>query len=368
MIISLFYLIILIDISYNFEPPENLENLVKIYTSSDSISLEKPVITWNHNVFYIGGVLKAFDYENRGFFGPNIFYPYGDNSYIKPLQQGSFIHSDSIFFTKDCQLRIYIEKGRNTFKNLEYQVDFKELNQNGCYDSLRMYYDHYTHFTAVYNINFNKIIVFNIHQAYNQGYRNNIIKVTMKGKIKQALIYSKGDISDMESVLIGIDAYGQINFWNIKGYCNWYTSIWYSLTSNDLIKSFNSRYITPYFDQDIAILMQKNKLLFVNHDDFHLFDVEKLEYIKSQNLLIKGVSSLLGLKDGNALVGTDNGYLYLITLKNNSVKMLDKRRLCYNRIYTLSSIENCIPDTKSCYKFAANCGNLIIFEIKNPNN
>ena len=65
MIISLFYLIILIDISYNFEPPENLENLVKIYTSSDSISLEKPVITWNHNVFYIGSVLKAFDYENR---------------------------------------------------------------------------------------------------------------------------------------------------------------------------------------------------------------------------------------------------------------------------------------------------------------
>ena len=34
----------------------------EIYSLSDSISIDKPIITWNHNVFYIAHVLKAFDY------------------------------------------------------------------------------------------------------------------------------------------------------------------------------------------------------------------------------------------------------------------------------------------------------------------
>lgn len=370
-IISLFYLIILLHYSLNsneIDPPKNLQKIKKICYPTFKIStIDKPFITYDNIFFIANNVLNAFNYNYLGFLNrPNIFYPYGDNSFIKPLNQYSTPPNFySSFFTKDCYLRVYNENGKNTFNHLEFQRYFQKLNKNGCYDSLRIYYDNPTRFMAVYNINSNKIIVFNYLQDFWKHNDNTILEVEMKGNIKHAFIFSKGNINDEKSVLIGIDSLGNVNFWNLKNYCNFFESAFNALFYNNLIKSFENKYFYTQSNQDIATFIQGNKLLYINNDNFHLYDIDKIEKIKSQNNLIPKVSSVLGLKDGNALVGTINGYLYLIAFKSGSIIILDKIKLCQNRIYSLSSIENCASGTRSCYKIAANCGILKIFEIQN---
>ena len=48
------------------------------------------------------------------------------------------------------------------YNNLELNLQFSELNTD-CYDSLRIYYDSISHYTAVYNLYSNQIIVFNLN-------------------------------------------------------------------------------------------------------------------------------------------------------------------------------------------------------------
>ena len=375
-IILLFYLRILIKNCLSFNPPENLRNIDKIYTSSYNIYKYKPVITHENVYFVENRKLQGFKYINIDVLsGPYITFPYGNSIIIPLLQDTAIDHFYTFFFHKDCTLRAYSEDPdhvENTCKNLMFEMNFDELeNNDNCYGTLKIHYDHLTHYMAVYNTNSNKIIVFDTYSAYLYKNKKSIIEVEMKGKVKQAFIYSKGKTNELESVLIGIDENGQIDFWNIQNYCNMFSSfINYAFYSN-LITSFETKKFIPFQNQDIAALIRKNTLLYVNNDNFHLYDVDKLKHISSQNNLINGVSALLSLKDGNALVGTEEGDLYLIALKNNLIEILDKIKLCKNKIYFLSSIENCASDTELCYKIAANCVNLIILELfksKNKSN
>ena len=242
-IISFFCLIILINnclnsVEYETEPPENLQKIKIIYRSSDKIYQSKPIITW-YNVFFIQDrILKAYNYYDEKKFTPKEFYPY-ENSYLKPLLQDSnqAISFFSIFFSKDCTLRVYIENKKSKLNNLKLEMKFDELdNGDNCYYSFKIYYDHGNGYAAVYSVNSNKIIVFDLHQAYiayiEQKKFTIILDVTMKGYIKQAFIYTK----NKESVLIGIDDYGNINFWNLKNYCNILSSAWNYLFSDNIIK------------------------------------------------------------------------------------------------------------------------------------
>ena len=358
--------------SYETAPPKNLKNIKNIYTSSFNINLLKPVIT-HSNVYYIADrILQAFNYAklDKKFKLPiaKPVKPYG-NSFINPLLQDSAVtHFFAFFFNKDCTLRLYIEDDKHVEKaceDLKFEMNFNKLeNNDNCYDSLRIYYDHATYYMAVYNTNSNKIIVFDLYDAYMNNNKESVIEAQMKGKIKQAFIYSRGETNKWESVLIGIDEYGQVNFWNLKNYCNFISSMWNYAFNDNLIKSFETQKFYPFPNQDIASFIKKKTILYINNDNFHLYDLDKLAHINSQNNLITDVSALLGLKDGNALVGTTNGYLYLITLEDNSITILDKIQLCDDRIYFLSSVENCKGGTNLCYRIAANCKKLKIFEIK----
>jgi len=368
IVLKLLCLVMLIDNCLNMyktSPPKNLRNINKIYDSSFTIANDKPVITGN-NVFFIGrgDVLQGFNYNKLSLFNSaSIFYPYGENSFIKPLNFFStIIDFRSLFFTKDCSLRAYIDDGKDTCKYLQLQLDFRELKDDYCYDTLRVYYDPLTSFTAVYNIRNKKIIVFDLDETYSKKKRKIILEASMEGNIKKAMIYTRGQ--KKESVLIGIDGYGTINFWNLKGYKNIFSSFLNHVFHKDLIKSFNTECCLPYSDQDFATFINGDKLLFINGDNFYLYDVNKIKYIRTQYNLIKGVSSLLGLKDGNALVGTESGYMYLISLNNGLIEILDKEKICENKIVFLSSIENCTEGTTYCYTIAVNCGKLKILEIK----
>ena len=93
-----------------------------------------------------------------------------------------------------------------------------------------------------------------------------------------------------------------------------------------------------------------------------------VKYIDTQISFISSITCVLGLKDGNALLGTYTGYIHLITYDYPNIKILDSRLLCPNQeIYSLSLNSNCTPYTYTCYIITANCeGYINIFEIRNP--
>ena len=128
----------------------------------------------------------------------------------------------SLFFTKDCSLRMYTdEDNKETYfnlNNIDLNLKFRELGSD-CYHTLRLYYDSNSHYAAVYNLYSKKIIVFNLYDVAPGG-RNKqyeeFFSVSMESNIKKALIFSNWD----KILLIGIDERGVVNFWNLKGYCD----------------------------------------------------------------------------------------------------------------------------------------------------
>jgi hypothetical protein len=105
--------------------------------------------------------------------------------------------------------------------------------------------------------------------------------------------------------------------------------------------------------------------LYIYNHNFVVFELEDFGIINQKNNFIIGekLECLLGLKDGNALVGTNNGNIYLIGYKYNEITILDKRKICDQSVTSLSYNNNCVENTKGCYKFVANCRYLLIFEI-----
>ena len=356
---------------YRVKKPENLKNIYKIYNSWFTIENMRPVMTWDHVFFIKNNVLNAFNYKNI-IFSASIYYPYGSGSYLKPIDAFSMTNFNfySLFFTKDCSLRMYTdESNKETYfdlYNIDLNLKFEELGPY-CYDTLRFYYDSNSHYAAVYNLYSKKIIVFNLYDVAPSG-RNKkyeeFFKVSMDNNIKKALIFSSGE----KILLIGIDARGVVNFWNLKGYCEgFFNSI--SCAYNDfLIYSYQIKDYQIYsYDQEFATIINDNILLLIVNSKFITFDLMNVKYMSTQMSFISKISCVLELKDGNALVGTDKGYIHLIKYDYSKIKILDKRLLCPNQeIYSLSLNSNCTPETYTCYIITANCGGYIyIFEIRN---
>ena len=63
----------------------------------------------------------------------------------------------------------------------------------------------------------------------------------------------------------------------------------------------------------------EKKLLYINNDNFILFDLKEIKIINKQPNLISKATTLLILDNGQALVGTNNGFIYLIELFDNSI-------------------------------------------------
>ena len=69
--------------------------------------------------------------------------------------------------------------------------------------------------------------------------------------------------------------------------------------------------------------MNDNILLLIVNSEFITFDFVNVKFIKTQLSFISKISCVLGLKDGNALVGTDKGYIHLIKYDYPKVIILD---------------------------------------------
>ena len=359
-----FYVLINSYREYQTKPPTNLKRIETIYSSWSSIGIHnKPIITWEYIYYNQGNTLKAFNYQKVFFSIPSVFYPYGQNSFLKPIDSYSLTFDVyTNFFTKDCSLRLhYISDKEFTYNNAILNLQFNELKGSYCYDTLRIFYDTKSGLMAVYNVEYNKILVIELKSIYSHPYYEKNLEVKMKRQIIKSLIYSRN--LGEKVLLIGQDYEGNINFWNVKNYCE---GIWNNIKcayNDDLIKSFKFE-DSPI--EDFMTIIDTNKLFVINGDNFLIFDLDKIELIYNKQRFFIGITSLLGLVDGNALLGTYNGILFLIKYQNTEIVVLDKREICPNqRIYSLSSISNCTPGTYFCYIIAANCdGYLKIFEIK----
>lgn len=354
-------------------PPKDLKEIKEIYYSWYYISKDKPVMTNNNLYFIKDNKFLTFNYNNLIFYFAYKYSVFENDSYFKPLDAYSSTEFDTnaIFFTKDCALLMYsvINKDYFLYRHIKLNLKFDELKGEYCYDSLKMYYDSGSGYAAIYNFYYNKIIVFNLTEVVcngGKGEYNKTIEITMDGEINKALIYSEN--SGNKILLIGIDKSGQIQFWNLKNYCFGFFRR-NPCEDRYLINYFNIKKINTQEDFEFSTIINKNVLLIVNNeDDFITFDLGKIDFINKQSKFISSVSCILRLKDGNSLVGTKSGTIYLIKYENYEIKILDSRQLCPQsiEIISLSSNNNCIFGTYTCYQITANCGGKIkIFEIKN---
>ena len=139
-----------------------MKHIKNIYTSWSRIrDLNKPIITFDYIYYNEGNTLKAFNYNKIIFSFPSVFYPYGSNSYLKPIDSYSLTSKPySIFFTKDCSLRLYsIYDAEFNYNNAILNIKFEELKGIDCYDTLRIFYDTETDLIAVYNLKITKFLL-----------------------------------------------------------------------------------------------------------------------------------------------------------------------------------------------------------------
>ena len=215
------------------------------------------------------------------------------------------------------------------------------------YDSLRVYYDTNTKDVVVYNYKESpNVEVFNLYDLY-RGNFNVFLNVNSKYDVIQSLIYS---YEDNKSKLIIIDRQG-IRLYNLR--------VSY-FKNGKLIKEYD------FCCNGMAdFIGDGNKLLYIYNKNLVVFELNKFNIIYRKDSFIIGETAkcLLRIKDGNALVGTSSGNIYLIGFINEEIKILDKRKICDNTVYSLSYNNNCVEGKRECYTFLANCGYLLIFEI-----
>ena len=187
---------------------------------------------------------------------------------------------------------------------------------------------------AVYNTQYNKITVFNFKDKNIYGTNNNIIrKVEMDYDIRQVLIYNYDEDT---TILIGIDIYN-INFYNLRGTYSW--SDWFNswVKDNRLIKSIELKnYSYSFYGRKIAGIMEidykKDKLLYID-DKVYLYDIKKFKSIAS--LYLDKPSTVLTLKNGNALVGNELGKIYLIQF-SGKLNILESYDVCDGKVMDIS--------------------------------
>lgn len=345
-----------INIEEQYFQPTNLKKFKTIYKSSFKVSSDKPVIGYKNVYFLDGDIPKGFNYNDLGLFSTANLYKICGNSFIKPLfLKQSTITFSSLFLTKDCKLYIYFDdENRKDICNYgDKRFERQFTNLGSCYDSLRVYYDHLTKDVAVYNYQrSNKIIVFNLYEAYYQKKNDIFREISNQYSVIQSMIYAR---SNEESILIVIDNFG-IKFYNLRGKYSWIKD---TFVKGRLIESYDYGYSGM-----ADFISNGNKLLYICSNYLFVFDLQNLEIIKKYYFESEDkIQCILGLKDGNALIGTNSGYIYLIGYTNGELKTLDYKKICDNSVLNLSYNEICDKGKKSCYIFVANCGYLHVFDI-----
>ena len=73
------------------------------------------------------------------------------------------------------------------------------------------------------------------------------------------------------------------------------------------------------------IANKKDKLLYIV-DRLILYDLKDFKTIST--LLLNKLSTVFTLKNGNALIGTEDGFIYLIKYNNKNLNLVDGYNVC----------------------------------------
>lgn len=298
----------------------NIIHSQKILYTSERITSEKPIVVEDY-VFYSTDhkifSLSLQRYKKSEMYG---------NSIIKPLRHlSSAKWGDVVFFTKDCILKIFKNKGADTLKGpLLYSNRFSSLEGENCYLTLDVDFNEAIHYIAAYNRLFNKIIVYQFNDLNRNNYEEkNVIEFETETNICQALLYNNGA---KDIILIGITR-EKIYFWILKGI--------YSF--KDLFKSNRQIFnIESYFDcmeKGTAGIINSNQLLYIR-DSVYLFDLANLKITSILN--IEYPSALTVFNDWKALVGNEYGYIYLIICRNKKMKSPRNYKVCEGEVLNIS--------------------------------
>jgi len=340
---------------YEMHFPLKFENIKILYTTNSGI-YDYPIIVDYHDIIIFWDFktlgIKQLDFYN--FQSKEIIY-----KNIKPLDYRLGGGGLYYYFSQECNLYLYNYYDEEKWGNYKHKISFQNLESKeeflNC--KLKMAFEKKNKDIAVYNLNSNKIIVINLPDEIVFYKKRKEIQVTMEEKISQALIYT----DEYGTKLIGIGLHGTIKFWGLHGL----------LSNSWVINTFKfNKFIDYYTCTNAGIIGEKEKkLLYIYDDNFILFDLKKIKIINEQPNLILKVSTLLILDNGQGLVGTHDGFIYLINLDSNSIYVLDSYELCPGKsIISISYNTTCPKDHEICYIFAANCDKYIrIFKIQNIN-
>jgi len=305
--------------------PINIHSKIKQFYTSEKIDYEKPIITKDYIFYVSGNYIKAKNLKDSSK-GQKIF----GETYRRPLRHLWHKDMDFVFFTKDCRLEVYENKGISTLSSsILYSKRFSELEDTSCYDTLNFDIREDIEYIASYNTNNNKIIVDKLQINYKYKFEEkNIAKFEAKTNICQALIYRSG-VDDM--ILIGITNL-KMYFWIVKGIFSWKDIFISKREALNIEENFNC----GVKGKDIAGLIGSGKknLLYIS-DSVYLFDMDKLEKISKFDD-IKKPSSLSVLNYRAALIGNESGYVFYVILKNQNLKIADKKQVCDTEIVKIS--------------------------------
>ena len=296
-----------------------------------------------------------------------LFSDYSKNYEIKPLNYFKFEY----FFSHNCNIYIFnynqLKWGHHSLK-----INLNELKKYGeCYQNLDVS-DSDQGIFAVYNDQ-NNLISAVKYQIYEKLIQS-ICTVAMESNIVQALVhsyYEKGAFSELYSLkytlLIGIDQSGQINIWNIQGAYSFLDSF----SNNRLIKNFKFDNFIFKTGGRVAETISwygfSKKLLYINNYNLILIDLQDLEIKVKKKVKFYGTSLLMfqeQMKQG--LIGTSDGYIYLITVGESDISINDKYKICPGTtVKSISNNKTSPTDLDITYLFIVNCGYYKIFQLKN---
>ena len=367
-------------------PPKTLKNIEILYISPFEISSEKPLITSNNIFFVNNNKLKTIDLEDI-YSGKNN-EPYtilGDTS-KSPLGYVRTNKSSNIFLSEGNKLEMWEENTFNKFENKPiYEEIFDQFKCDGNDDSLKIgfchQYDKNNYEIAIYNKGSKNIIVLDLLKMDKKISKENILaEFEMENNIAQSIIYYSYDLDKiLKTKLMVIDQKGNIKIWSIGTFTENFGKTYYRYV-NPLSNSFQTNETCPelLYNQDICGLIGPNKniIFYMGEKHFTVIHLERghfyLELFKISNPIPNSLTVLV-LDDGDALIGTKDGYIYLIEYevdnKNKKINILDKYNICDGSpVKHISYDISCPKNSEKCYVFAVNCGKLKVFRIGTPKN
>lgn len=386
-LITILYIIISSQYSFAFSQMTQeikLKNIEILYISPFEISSQKPIIRANNIFFVQNNQLKSMDLEklnSKEINDVNIGSAY-ENLVGLTMSKDNL----ELLVSNGNKLQIWEGTSSNEFDDKPlYDNNFEDFNCEENKDSLKVELYHQNekndYEIGIYNTNKKKVIVLDLLKIEKNFTKETIAgEFSMENNIAQIFIYHVYDYGNKSKTkLMVVDQNGNIKIWSVGVFIEHFSRSYYKYV-NPMSNTFQLNENCPdlTYNQDICgfIGEKRDIILYMGKKNFTVIHLGSGHfYLKSFKIPnpINNASTLLVLDNGDALVGTKNGYIYLIKyvydIDYKHINVLDKYNICGGSpVKHITYDKNCTKNSENCYIFLVNCGNLKVFKIGEPQN